>query len=164
MDNEKTFRTKTGFCHILPDKIVLTRDGIIGNVAKVALGTDNTRILVLYGVLALGLFYLAFNSYRAGLPGQTLLLGFLGIYLVYGIVKSIDHSAAPIIDRNKIKTVVFRKAIYGLTRSGFEVLFEDEHGKIKKRLILLPGSLSDGQHETEKAVKIMSDEKLITKP
>jgi hypothetical protein len=42
------------------------------------------------------------------------------------------------------------------------VLFEDEQGKIKKRLIMLPGSLTDGQNETKKAIKIVTDEKLIT--
>jgi len=35
MDNEKKFKTKTGFCHILADKLILTRDGIVGNVANV---------------------------------------------------------------------------------------------------------------------------------
>jgi len=42
------------------------------------------------------------------------------------------------------------------------VLFEDENGKVKKRLIMLPGSLTDGQNETEKAIKIMTEEKLLS--
>ena len=162
MDNEKTFKTKTGFCHILPDKIVLTRDGIIGNVAKVTVGNNISRILIIYGGLSLGLFYFAFNSYKNGQIVQPTLFGLLGIYLVYGIVNSINNSATPIIDRQKIKEIKFKKAIVGLTRSRFEVLFEDEQRKIKKRLIMLPGSLTDGQNETEKAIKIMTDEKLIT--
>ena len=162
MDNEKTFKTKTGFCHILPDKIVLTRDGIIGNVAKVTVGNNVSRILIIYGGLSLGLFYFAFDSYKKGQIAQPILFGLLGIYLVYGIINSINNSATPIIDRQKIKEVKFKKAIIGWTRSRFEVLFEDKQGKIKKRLIMLPGLLTDGQNETEKAIKIMTDEKLIT--
>ncbi|MCU0399505.1 MAG: phosphoribosylaminoimidazolesuccinocarboxamide synthase [Algoriphagus sp.] len=162
MDNEKTFITKTGFCHILPDKIVLTRDGIIGNVAKVTVGNNISRILIIYGGLSLGLFYFAFNSYKNGQIAQLILFGLLAIYLVFGIVNSINNSATPIIDRQKIKEVKFKKAIIGLTRSRFEVLFEDEQGRIKKRLIMLPGSLTNGQNETEKAIKIMTDERLIT--
>ncbi|RDC56522.1 phosphoribosylaminoimidazolesuccinocarboxamide synthase [Pedobacter chinensis] len=162
MDNEKTFKTKTGFCHILPDKIVLTREGIIGNVATVTVGNNISRILIIYGGLAIGLFYLAFDSYTEGQIAPLILFGLFGIYLVYGIVNSINNSATPIIDRQNIKEVKFKKAIVGLTRSRFEVLFEDEQGKLKKRLILLPGSLTDGQSETEKAIKIMTDEKLIT--
>ena len=46
MESEKTFKTKTGFCHILPDKIILTRDGVVGNVAKVTVGNNITRILL----------------------------------------------------------------------------------------------------------------------
>jgi len=42
------------------------------------------------------------------------------------------------------------------------VLFEDENGKVKKRLIMLPGSLTDEQNETEKAIKIMTEEKLLS--
>jgi hypothetical protein len=161
MNNEKTFRTKTGFCHILPDKIVLTRDGIIGNVAKVTVGSNISRILIVYSVLSIGLFYFAFESYTKGRIAQLIFFGIAGVYLVYGIVSSVNNSATPIIDRQKVKEVKLKKAMPGLTRSRFEVLFEDEQGKIKKRIIMLPGSLTDGQSETEKAIKIMTDEKLI---
>ena len=88
--------------------------------------------------------------------------GLIGIYLIYGIISSTNNSATPIIDRNKIKTVKFKAAISGLTRSRFEVFFETENGKIKKRLIMLPGLLTGGKSETGKALKIMSEEKLIT--
>jgi hypothetical protein len=162
MDNTKTFKTKTGFCHILPDKIVLTRDGIIGNVVAVTVGNNISRLLIIYGGLSIGLFYFTFDSFRNGQIAQPILFGLFGIYLVYGIANSINNSATPIIYRQKIKEVRFKKAIIGLTRSRFEVFFEDHQGKIKKRLIMLPGSLSDGQSETEKAIKIMIDEKLIT--
>jgi hypothetical protein len=162
MNNDKIFKTKTGFCHILPDKIVLTRDGVIGNVAKVTVGNNISRILFIYGGLSLGLFYFAFDSYKNEQIAQPILFGLIGVYLVYGIVNSINNASTPIIDRNKIKEVKLKKAIVGLTRSRFEVLFEDEQGKIKKRLIILPGSLTDGHNEMEKAIKIMTDEKLIT--
>lgn len=51
MEQEKTFKTKTGFCHILLDKIVLTRDGVVGNVAKVTVGKSIARILIIYGAM-----------------------------------------------------------------------------------------------------------------
>jgi hypothetical protein len=162
MSNEQTFKTKTGFCHILSDKIVLTRDEIIGDIAKVIAENKIPRILIIYAGISIGLFYFTFDSYKNGQITLTLFFGILGIYLIYGIINSINNSATPIIDRNKIKAVKFRPAISGLTRSRFEVFFETENGKIKKRLIMLPGSLSGGQNETEKALKIMKDEKLIT--
>ena len=39
--------------------------------------------------------------------------------------------------------------------------FEDENGKMKKRLITLPGSMNNGQNETEKAIEIMTAENLL---
>ena len=162
MDNEKTFKTKTGYCHILPDKIILTRDGIIGNVAKVTVGNNISRILIIYGGLTVAFLYFAFNSYQGRQIVQAVLFTLAALYLAYGILNSLNNSATPIIDRNKIKQVKLKKAIIGLTRSRFEVLFEDENGKIKKRLIMLPGSLTDGQNETEKAIEIMTSEALIT--
>jgi len=119
------------------------------------------RILFIYGGISFALFYLAFDSYKNGQTVQPVFFGLLGIYLLYEVVNSINSSAIPIIDRQKIKEVKFKKALVGLTRSRFEVLFEDDKGKIKKRLIMLPGSLADDQNETEKALKIMTDEKII---
>lgn len=66
MENEKTFKTKTGFCHILPDKIILTRDGIIGNVTIVMIGNNLTWIFIIYGGLSAFLLYSAFNSLKKG--------------------------------------------------------------------------------------------------
>ena len=65
MINEKKFRTKTGFCHILPEKIILTRDGIIGNVAKVTVGNGIYRILIIYS--AFSLLFKMFTWYPASL-------------------------------------------------------------------------------------------------
>ena len=161
MNTEKTFRTKTGYCHILPDKIVLTRDGIIGNMAKVTVGNKITRILIIYGAIAAIFFYLAYNSYTDGQIAFCTLYCAAGLYLIYGISTSINNSSTPVIERSTIKSVTYKKAIHGLTRSRFEVLFND-NGKIKKRLILLPGSLSGGPDETDKALEIMQEENLLT--
>lgn len=161
MEEEKTFKTKTGYCHILPDRIVLTRDGIVGNVAKVAVGNGIARILIIYGVIIIGLFYFAFSAFQNGQTMRPILFGLIGIYLIYGIINSLNNSATPVIDREMIKEVRFKKAIKGLTRSRFEVMFRDDNGKTKKRLIMLPGSMSDGDIETEKAVEIMKAAKLL---
>ena len=83
METEKTFKTKTGFCHILTDRIVLTRDGVIGNVAKVTVGNNITRILLIYGAISIGLFYFAFDSYKSGQTFQPFLFGLIGAYLIY---------------------------------------------------------------------------------
>lgn len=161
MENKNTFKTKTGFCHILPHKIILTRDGIIGNVAKAAVGKNTSRVLVIYGVLSTFLLYSALDSFQRDEFPISIVYSIVGLFLIYGIFTSLNNSATPIIERNKIKSVKFKKAIFGITRSRFEILFEENNGKIKKRIIMLPGSMSNGQKETEKAIRIMKDVKLI---
>ncbi|WP_166382367.1 phosphoribosylaminoimidazolesuccinocarboxamide synthase [Polaribacter sp. 11A2H] len=158
---EKQFKTKTGFCHILPDKIILTRDGIIGNVAKVAVGKSITRVLIIYGGISIFLLYSAFDSFQTGQIPMSIFYLIIGLFLMYGIFASFNNSATPIIERKDITSIKLKKAIFGITRSRFEVLFKDENGKIKKRIIMLPGSLDNGKNETEIAKKIMKEEKLL---
>lgn len=161
MDTEKTFRTKTGFCHVTADKIILTRDGVIGNISSVTVGNNISRILIIYGLLAIGLIYFAYDSYVKGDTAMTLFFGLIGLYLIYGIVKSRNNSATPIIERKDITNVTYNAGTSGLTRPRFEIEFND-NGQIKKRLIMLPGTLGGGQSEGDKAVQILKDEKLLS--
>lgn len=160
METEKTFKTKTGFCHITADKIILTRDGVIGNISKVTVGNKMTRILTIYGLLSIGLIYFAYDSFVKGDMTTTLFFGLIGLYLIYGIVNSRNNSATPVIERKDIKSVIYNSGTPGLTRPRFEVEF-NENGQIKKRLIMLPGTLAGGQSEADKAVQIMRDAKLL---
>ena len=161
MESEKIFKTKTGFCHILPDKIVLTRDGVIGNIAKITTGNTLIRVLLIYSILALSLLYFAFKAYQQENFFTGIFFSLFGLYLFVGVFSSLNNSAAPVIDRHKIKAIKLIQGITGLTRTRFVVKFEDEKGKIKNRLIMLPGSLSGGQEETQKAIQIMTEEKLL---
>ena len=158
---EKIFRTKTGFCHLTDDKIILTRDGVIGNVSKVVVGDNIARILVFYMLLAATLIYLAYNNYQKGDTTVAAIFVLLALYLVYGVVKSRKNTASPIIERKDIKSVAYNPGIRGLTRPRFTVTFVNEHGQMKQRLIMLPGTMSGGQAETKTAVQIMTDEGLL---
>ncbi|MGQ2984169.1 phosphoribosylaminoimidazolesuccinocarboxamide synthase [Flavobacterium sp.] len=161
MDTEKTFRTKLGFCHILPDRIVLTNDGNVENVNDTPDGTILVKLLTIYGIMAGVFIYFAYDNYFDGQMFFSALFGLAALYLIYGIAVSTNNSAVSVIQRNAIKKVSFKKAIPFVTRSRFEVLFENSEGKTKKRLIMLPGSLTGGKGETEKALKIMKDENLL---
>lgn len=160
MDTAKTFRTKTGFCHVTADKIILTRDGVIGNISKVMVGSSISRIRIIYGLLSAGFVYFAYDSYARNDPAMTLFFGLLGLYLTYGIVKSKNNSATPVIERKEIIGVTYNSGIPGLTRPRFEVEF-NESGRLKKRLIILPGTLAGGQSEADKAVQILREKKLL---
>jgi hypothetical protein len=106
--------------------------------------------------------YSAYSSFKNNEQLSAVFFSAIALYLIYNVFKSINNSATPIIERNKIKEVKFYNGKVGLTRSRFEIKFEDENGKLKNRLIMLPGSLNDGKKETENALEIMKKEKLIT--
>lgn len=161
METEKTFKTKTGFCHVTADKIILTRDGVTGNVSKVIVGNNISRILIIYALLSAGLVYLAYDSYVKGDTTMGLVFGLPGLYLIYGIVKSRNNSATSIIERKEIESLTYNSGTPGLSRPRFEVEFND-NGQLKKRLIMLPGTLAGGQSEADKAVQIMREEGLLS--
>jgi hypothetical protein len=161
METEKIFRTKTGFCHILPDKIVLTRNGVVGEVSKMVVGNSIQVVLFIYGIVAIGLLFQAFIEFQNGSFTEMVLLALFGILLIVNIFLSWNNSAASVIERQKIKEVRLKETIPGITRSRFEIFFEDKHGRIKKRLIMLPGSFQGGQQETKKAEEIMREERLL---
>ena len=158
MDTEKIFKTKTGYCHITQDNIILTRDGIIGNVAKVTMGNNIARPLIIYGLISFGFLLLALKGLKEGQTPIAILFLILGLILIFAIIKSFNNSATPIISRHSIQGIEFKKSIPGATRSYFTVHFKNDKGQTKQRLILLPGSLSNGQSETEKAIEIMTSE------
>lgn len=161
MNTEKRFKTKAGFCHILSDKIVLTKDGIIGNISNKVTGKGVYKTLIIYSGLSIYLLYSSYNKFQNDKVVFGVLHAVLGLFLIYGVIISRNNSATSIIERSTIKETKFIKGRTGLTRSRFEVFFE-ENGKIKKRLIPLPGSLNNGNAETEEALRIMKEEKIIT--
>ncbi|WP_438965598.1 phosphoribosylaminoimidazolesuccinocarboxamide synthase [Flavobacterium sp.] len=158
----KSFETKTEFCHVFTDKIVFSRDINKNNISRVVASNNIKRVLIIYGLISIFLFY---KSYAVFIAQDYVFFVFfisLGLYFVYGILTSRNSSTTSLIYRNSIKEVVFVKAKPYLTRAYFEVYFTDENSTTKKRLIMLPGSFSNGKSETEKALKIFKEEGLIS--
>jgi hypothetical protein len=162
MDSEKVFRTKTGYCHVLPDRIRLTRSGVAGGAAQGMVGNRSGRILVIYTAIALFAAYSSWKAFQRHDLLMTFVYGGLAAALVYNVVRSWNNSAAPELDRSAVTSVVFKPAAPGLTRAYFEVHFTDAKGRSKKRLIMLPGSLTGGAEETDRALRIMREEGLIS--
>ncbi|BAV09717.1 hypothetical protein SAMN05421788_1011152 [Filimonas lacunae] len=154
--NDLTFKTKTGYCHILPDKIVLTRDGIIGDMAKLTVGNNTSRILLIYALLAVMLLYVAFNALQEDIYGSAIIFIGVAAFLVYGIIRSTYHSETPVIAIEKIRRIQFTNAgSSGVSRAFFTIHFADEKGRIRKRLIALPGSYYSDEEETAEALEMM---------
>lgn len=131
---------------------------MLGSIAEITAGKNIVRPLIIYGICSVGLFYSSVKGFMVGQFGPAAFLLILGLLLVFGIFRSLHNSATPVIERSKIREIEFKKAVPGLTRAYFIVHFENEKGKLKRRLIMLPGSLSGGDDASSKAVQIMAEE------
>jgi hypothetical protein len=160
-DTSQKFKTKTGFCYILPDKIVLTSDENLGNVDDLKSGKKNYLFLGIYMVIASVLLYWAYQEFLKQNWVFVVLYGFVGLLLWMRIIQSRNLSATPVIERNTIKKITFFPAKKFLTRAYFKVDFQEQLKKPESRLIMLPGSLSGGNDATEIAIEIMKKNNLI---
>lgn len=161
METENVFKTKTGYCHILPDKIVLSRDGIVGNLASVVSGNTIYQSIILYSVLIVYFSYLFIHYYTAGSYPIAAIYGAFILFFLYYTFRAFGYSMTPVIERKSIQHIRFKKAIPFVSRSYFEITFLTAKGKTKKRMILLPGTLTSGEETDQKALEIMRSEHLI---
>ena len=160
-NQEQKFRTKTGYCHILPDKIILSTTGVLGNIDEVKYKENSKGILVLYGVLAAALLFSGYTNYLIGQNITAFIFAGFGMMLVNGIARSINFSGTPLINRNDIKEVIFKKGIWGVSGARFEIMFTNEKGQIRKRLIILSSLFKPNEEDTLEAVQIMVDSGLL---
>lgn len=156
MSKPKSFRTKTGYCHILDDRLVLTRTGTVGKLADVVVGKNSIyRILLTWAATSVLSAYMAYNYYQAGNQPLFTLFFIMAAYLLISIVASLNNSNSPVVLKDSIISVELNKGLPGFTRARFIVTYKDEKGRKLKRLILLKGSIKKNKGEIEEAEEMM---------
>jgi hypothetical protein len=151
---ENRFRTKTGYCHVLEDRIELSREGIPGRLSQAAFSNNIYKPLIIYSIIAVILMSIAWKHWNHGDAFISVVYASASLTLVVAVIGSINNSATPVIYKADIIRVKFIEGIPGLTRSRFIVYF-NENKKRKKRLITLPGTISNGSEEVPKALTLM---------
>ena len=152
-DESRSFRTKTGRCRITDDKLILSREGAQGELARGVVGSSIGTIQTIY---IAGAAVFAFAGVRSILDGHlwNVLFGglacLLSLCLVLGVMLRRGLSAAPEILRASIQRVDVHRP--RLIRGYFVVHFVED-GKPRKQLIVLP--LFGGASEFEKAVHVL---------
>ena len=117
-------------------------------------GNSIRRIRFIYGVLgtaalASGGWSLLGGKAVAGVP-----LSLIGTLFLWNVIASRKNSATPVIERATIKSVEAHPPRPPATRGYFIVWFE-EGGTLRKRIIMLPGCLEAGGAEYERAEAVM---------
>lgn len=155
-EDEYTFRTKTGICAVSPEKLILTREVTTGKVARILFGKSIRLGLIVYGFI--GAIALVFGIWqiigRHYLGGVFLLL--VGIYLYWNVIASWNNSSLNQIERSAVESIDIKPPKPPVTRGYFTINFR-HNGKMRKRLIMLPGSMSGGDEEYKKALSVMKE-------
>jgi hypothetical protein len=160
-DQSNTFMTREGFCHLLPDHIILTKDGR-HELARYREPKISARLqAIVYLCLLTGL--LAYNSWKLYAEDKALSIFFAAavLFFVLRFIRNMRYSQTNIIPRDRIRAVRFIKAFPYLTRSRLIVTFEDENGKLQMSLVPLPGWLNEGDRHTAEAIALLEKEELL---
>jgi hypothetical protein len=158
--NEKIFRTRTGICRVLPDRIILERKGMAGKAAATIQGDGIRRIQVIYALVAATLAVTGIIAILRGDYWQGGIALLLAGYLAWGVLGSRNLSATSEIPRSAITRVEVRRPRPPIKRGYFVIWFE-ENGQEVRRLILMPGSLTGGKGAFKAARDILHEADLL---
>lgn len=158
MEGTKMFRTRSGYCFITPDEIILTRQNQLKKIPAKPAGDISTILLSGYAISAAFVFYFSFLGFMRGeyYPAAVLLIVSAGI-MAY-VYTSRNKSFTPVIPRERIQDIELIKAVPGGLGTYFNIWFEDENSRIKRRVIKLPGMFVPQNEELIRAIDIMQEE------
>jgi hypothetical protein len=167
IDSQKKFRTTTGFCHILPDKIAFTKDGRQESIdLSPPKDHRSVKFALVYGLiifLIIGFIVYKYLGQEIDLATTIITISLIVVFLYY-IYKVINYQARTYFDRDKIVKVKYISALSSLTHGQFIFSIKSDNGKILNANIILRPKNIYGKQETEDAIKIMVDEGLISDP
>lgn len=163
MQAYRTFKTKTGYCHVTSDMIILCKEKGITELPKETNTKSVAYVLVVYALLGVAMLFFASTYFMNDQLVYALLFALMGFYVLFGTATSINNSTNKVLRRGTIQNVSYKKAIIGIRRAYFEVYFENEEKKVKRRVIMLPGSLFGANVEVKRAVQIMQGEDYLNK-
>jgi hypothetical protein len=156
LDNaeELKFLTKTGYCHVTYERLVIKREGVIGKASQGIYGSSIKRTLLIYTILTIIILALGVQSVYAKNYFTEIFLLLNVLLFIINIILSRNNSATNMIERPSVELVEAHPPHHPFTKAYFTIHFV-EKGKKYKRLIMLPGSLSGGNEEYKKALAIM---------
>ncbi|MDH5490995.1 MAG: hypothetical protein OEY14_03385 [Myxococcales bacterium] len=152
-----SFRTKTGVCRIEAEQLLVLREGGRGALAQRLIGESIWRVLLVYGLV--GAFLLGAGAWLLS-EGKILrgsLLAALGYGLLRAAIRSRHNTAASRIPRAQIERIEAQEPRRGVTRGYFTVHYRVGDA-LKRRLIMLPGTLAEGEREYRRAREIFERE------
>jgi hypothetical protein len=151
---EFTFKTKTGECRVSAEKLTLTRHDIGTKSDRENTNDPIYSYLLLYclGGIAAMIYSVLQIVKHVYVSGAFFFV--IGILLFWNVIASRKNSGLNLIHRNVVESVSVRPPRPPWTRGYFIIRFL-HNGKLRHRLVMLPGSLSGGKEEFPRAVSAL---------
>lgn len=162
MNQSKKFKTKNGYCHVLPDRIVFTHSDIYGQVGDLAGEGKMFRVLILYCFFALVAGYFSYFNFMQNAVFWFVLFAIIAVYLLYGVMLNLNTTLHPIIHRKQIVEVEYKEPKGKLSYPVFVVRFKNRKGDLKKRLITMPLATGKNEENNRDALGVMREEGLVS--
>lgn len=117
MKSVELFRTKSGYCHVFDDKIILSQNDDTEEALGLIKSESIHKYIVIYFVLAAVLGVVAYFNYVNQKHASAFFLFCLSFFFLFNAIKSIGYSSINILDKKDIKNIIYKKPIVGVTRA-----------------------------------------------
>lgn len=163
-NKNRTFRTKTGFCHVLHDKILFSKNEDIEKALNETTENPNPiSMKLILGLIFIGPVFIAYNQYsKSVIDKTTFIITLLILPIIYFLIsKFLKLKTISQIERNKISRIKLYKSLGGLTYTKFVIYFEAENKKRMATAITIPDQNIYGKRDIDNAIKIFTEENLL---
>ncbi|GAB4415054.1 MAG: hypothetical protein OHK0039_23400 [Bacteroidia bacterium] len=157
----KSFTTRNGTCHLYTDRIEIHREDLLGRVERWLYSRGMRRAWVLYALLAAALAIACLAAWLIDNYFLTLFFLTLVPVTLYAAWHHRYTSFAPVVLRSEIESVVYHKAVPGVSRAMFVVSYRPRQ-RLVQRIISLPTLSQQGASVADTAYWMMRDEGLLS--
>ena len=161
--SRKIFKTRSGYCELLPDRIVLSPDGeaVADPDKKPKMRLDaRSAIRILAGIFLIVLSYIRRNE----VGEKSWLFVVLGVFVILlGVLGFKLKGRRREILKSNVRNIKFGKSLSVLSKGYFAINFTDENGDEKTEMIMLPGSVGTSFFKFNDPLEVMESEYRVEK-
>ena len=156
-----TFKTESGYCHILLDKIIFndteTPDEDFANKEADVISKSVIVYSIVFSILIAGV--ISGILFSADLY-YTLIILIFALWFLFRIIYKILHTQTNSILRSSITKIEFKEAIYNVQNAHFVIHFKTDNNSSRKKYIGLPTSSDSLENKQlqQQAIDIMEEE------
>jgi len=158
----RTFATHNGYCHVLPDRIVLSREPVYGEEIAALVPWEGRPWYVPAAAGTLMLLVFTFLCLRSGNTGIGTMAAVIAVLLGRTVIRATFKTREVSIPKDAIFHVRYMKGQPPVTKAYFIVKYKGPRGGNRNKIIPLPAFSSRWQDARDSALEIFEDEGLLS--